>query len=130
MDRELEQLRLLGFFGIYKKAFKIIDLHRRLFGLISLTLVLPLSVIFLANYEISDAISTKIYQTEVTPNRSTLDKLSWERAQFWLFRVSYLIIAIMAVLPKGLLHWLFYTTGLTLGRSWGMGSCLSSSSVG
>ncbi|XP_031504381.1 uncharacterized protein LOC116266971 [Nymphaea colorata] len=94
MDREPEQLRFLGFFGIYKEALKIIHSRRRLFGLVSLTLILPLSVIFLANYEISAAIFAKINQTEATPNTAH-DKLRGEWAQFWLFKLGYLIIVVI-----------------------------------
>ncbi|KAL5071128.1 hypothetical protein RYX36_022015 [Vicia faba] len=64
MDREQEDMQFLGFFGCYRQTFKIIFSWRKIFSQITLTLILPLSFIFLFHIEVSDLIFNKIKHTE------------------------------------------------------------------
>ncbi|KAI3974615.1 hypothetical protein MKX01_029605 [Papaver californicum] len=60
MDRELEELQFLGFFGIYKEAYNIIASWRKIFSQTALAFILSLSFIYLAQTEISDLLFPKI----------------------------------------------------------------------
>jgi hypothetical protein len=64
MDNEQEDMQFLGFFGCYKESFKIIFSWRKIFTKITLTLLLPLSFIFLFHIEVSNLIFKKIQHTE------------------------------------------------------------------
>ncbi|CAA0812926.1 Unknown protein [Striga hermonthica] len=56
MDREQKDMRSFGLIGIYKETFKLIFNLRKIFTQITLTLILPLSIIFLAHKQVSDKI--------------------------------------------------------------------------
>uniref|UniRef100_A0A251S9L8 Polyadenylate-binding protein 1-B-binding protein n=1 Tax=Helianthus annuus TaxID=4232 RepID=A0A251S9L8_HELAN len=64
MDREQEELQFLGLFGIFKESYKIIVSWRKIFAQITLTLILPLTFIFLAHIEISHSLFKDIKHTE------------------------------------------------------------------
>ncbi|KAF5480596.1 hypothetical protein F2P56_001332, partial [Juglans regia] len=98
MDREQEDLQFLGFFGIFKESFKIIFSWRRIFSRITLSLVLPLSIIFLAHLQISHILFFKIlynqearnYTRKNSPRYAQLsDIISSEWVAFWLFKFVY-----------------------------------------
>ncbi|XP_058189425.1 uncharacterized protein LOC131307015 [Rhododendron vialii] len=98
MDREQEDMQFLGLFGIYLESFKIIFNFRRTFSKITLALILPLSLIFLAHIEVSEFILSKIIRTEHYRYRvregtyryaKLSDRLSSERAAFWLVNFAY-----------------------------------------
>ncbi|KAH7520892.1 uncharacterized protein LOC125423775 [Ziziphus jujuba] len=98
MDREQEELQSLGFFGILKETFKLVHSWRKVFSQITLALILPLSFIFLAHFQISQTIFFKILIHEDardhtltnTPNYEKLsDIISSEWTLFWLFKAAY-----------------------------------------
>ncbi|XP_062158603.1 uncharacterized protein LOC133866053 [Alnus glutinosa] len=98
MDREQEDMQFLGFFGIYREASKIILSWRKVFAQITLTLILPLSFIFLAHMEVSDLLFSKIIHNEMavdetragTPKYNKLsDILKHELVTFYLFKAAY-----------------------------------------
>ncbi|KAE7998344.1 hypothetical protein FH972_002899 [Carpinus fangiana] len=98
MDREQEDMQFLGFFGILKESMKIIFTWKRIFSQITLALILPLSFIFLAHFQISQLLFIKIlnneseleYTRKGSPTYSKLsDTISSERAAFWLFKAFY-----------------------------------------
>ncbi|KAK1406874.1 hypothetical protein QVD17_38483 [Tagetes erecta] len=104
MDREQEQMQFLGLFGIFKESFKIIITWRKIFTKITLTLILPLTIIFLANLEISNLLFRNIihteYEKEVTqPDtkryNNISDRLSSEWITFLLFTITYIIISLI-----------------------------------
>ncbi|KAK3211724.1 hypothetical protein Dsin_016430 [Dipteronia sinensis] len=70
MDSELEQLQSLGFFGTIKESFKILFPWKNIFTYITLTLILPLSIFYLVQIEISDLISSKVSKP---PSNTTTD---------------------------------------------------------
>ncbi|KAI3686091.1 hypothetical protein L1987_79761 [Smallanthus sonchifolius] len=102
MDREQEEMQFLGLFGIFKESYKIIISWRKIFTQITLTLILPLTFIFLAHLEISNLLFRDIIHTEhekeVTPSRDTKrynnlsNTLSSEWITFVLFKVAYIAI--------------------------------------
>lgn len=100
MDQEQEQMQFLGFFGIFKETFKIISTYKEIFTKISLSIILPLSFIFLAHIEVSEHLFGKILDNEdirdQTPQNTrkynTLsDLISSEWTYFWVFKVAYFI---------------------------------------
>lgn len=104
MEREQEEMQFLGVFGIYKEACKIIFSWRKIFSQITLALILPLSLISLAQIEVSNVLSGKIINdkvellgTEAGTKRYNIlsDHISSEVAYFWLFEVAYLILSLI-----------------------------------
>lgn len=101
MDREQEQMQFLGLFGIFKESFKIIISWRKIFTQITLTLILPLTFIFLAHLEISNSLFRDIKHTEYEKDvtrpgtkryNNLSDTLSSEWITFVLFKVAYFTI--------------------------------------
>ncbi|XP_044474956.1 uncharacterized protein LOC123202869 [Mangifera indica] len=99
MDIEQEEMQFLGLFGIYKEAYKVIFRWRKIFSQITLSLILPLSFIFLAHMEISNLLYRNIIHTEIQLDEtragtSRYNKLSQvisaERTYFWLFQAAYM----------------------------------------
>ncbi|KAF7126435.1 hypothetical protein RHSIM_Rhsim11G0075500 [Rhododendron simsii] len=100
MDSEQEDMQFLGLFGIYLESYRIIFNFRKTFSKITLALILPLSLIFLAHIEVSEFILNKIIRTEYyrygvregTDQYARLsDRLSSEWAAFWLVKFAYFI---------------------------------------
>ncbi|KAM5562491.1 hypothetical protein ABKV19_017620 [Rosa sericea] len=98
MDREQDELQFLGLFGIYKESFKIVYKWRKIFSQISLTLILPLSFIFLAHIEVSDILFSRILRSEYALDETrpysplykrTNDLITKEWVTFWLFKAAY-----------------------------------------
>ena len=98
MDKEQEQMRFLGLFGIYKESHKIILSWRKIFSQITLTLILPLSFIFLFHMEVSDILFRKIRHNaeqmketpKGTPQYNKLSNINaTEGATLLLFKLVY-----------------------------------------
>lgn len=91
-------MQFLGLVGIYKEAYKVIFTWRKIFTNIALTLILPLSFIFLAHMEVSHIIFSKIWHYEIALDNSHVgtakhdklsDLVSSEWTYFWLFKAAY-----------------------------------------
>lgn len=104
MDREQEEMQFLGFFGVHKEASKIILSWRRIFSQITLTLILPLSFIFLIHIEISNYLFRKILYNsiemdETNPNTPQYNKLSDMVSSEWitllLFKICYFTLLLI-----------------------------------
>ncbi|XP_075483830.1 uncharacterized protein LOC142523991 [Primulina tabacum] len=100
MDLEQEEMQFLGVFGIYLEAYKLIFRWRKIFSQITLTLILPLALIFLANEEVSTTLYWKIrfnefrlHHTEAgTPKYDKIsDLVSSEWATYILVKCLYLV---------------------------------------
>ncbi|WCJ43447.1 hypothetical protein M5689_024183 [Euphorbia peplus] len=98
MDREQEEMQFLGILDIYKESYKIILTWRQIFSRITLSLILPLSFIFLAHFQIADLIFSDIIHDEIqldetrsnSPSRKKLnDLISAEWTYYWLFKAAY-----------------------------------------
>lgn len=94
-------MQFLGLFGIFKESFKIIISWRKIFTQITLTLILPLTFIFLAHLEISNSLFRDIKHTEYEKDvtrpgtkryNNLSDTLSSEWITFVLFKVAYFTI--------------------------------------
>ncbi|KAI3873974.1 hypothetical protein MKW98_001623, partial [Papaver atlanticum] len=64
MNREPPN-KSLGFFDIYKEAYKITISWKKLFSQITLALILPLTILYLSDIHISDFIISKAYPNNV-----------------------------------------------------------------
>jgi len=94
-------MQLLGLFGIIRKSFKIIISCPKIFAQITLTLILPLTFIFLGHLEISNSLFQDIKHTEYqkhVSNPATLEynnlsnKVVFELINLLLFKVAYFTI--------------------------------------
>ncbi|CAJ1974331.1 unnamed protein product [Sphenostylis stenocarpa] len=98
MDREPEEMQFLGLSDVYRESYKIIFVWRKIFSKITLTLILPLSFIFLMHIEVSNILFSKIVKNtqqmmetpQDTPQYHNLsDMLSSEWATLVLFKLVY-----------------------------------------
>lgn len=98
MDMEQEELQFLGQLGIYKETCKLIYKLRKILTQITLTLILPLAFIFLAQEKVSDTLFWKIRFNEFRLHHSpsgTLrhdklsDLVSTEWAEYVLLKLLY-----------------------------------------
>lgn len=92
MDRSEEDMKFVGFFGIFKQSFKTIFSWKKIFAQISLTLILPLTVIFLVHNEISHHLFRKIERSSLLSDsdsnyRTRASVSDW--LYYWLFKVVY-----------------------------------------
>ncbi|KAI3915782.1 hypothetical protein MKW92_053373 [Papaver armeniacum] len=60
MDRKLEEFHLMGIFDIYREAYKVTLLLKKIFSQIALALILPLAIIFPVQIFISALVMNKI----------------------------------------------------------------------
>ncbi|KAK9713258.1 hypothetical protein RND81_06G015400 [Saponaria officinalis] len=104
MDMEQEELQFLGFFAICKEAITITFCRFKIFMKLTLTLILPLSIVFLAH----DGFSTFLSQT-ILKNEDTLEatqvgtptfndennKISSEFATLWVIKLVYLTFSLV-----------------------------------
>ncbi|KAJ9675119.1 hypothetical protein PVL29_024174 [Vitis rotundifolia] len=100
MEVEHEEMKSLGVFGIYRKAYKIILPWRKIFTQIILAYILPLFFISLANTYFSNSHLPKIVdqdkkdlaETQVSTSNHTniFDLLSFPTASYW-HQVAYTI---------------------------------------
>ncbi|RDY06648.1 hypothetical protein CR513_09329, partial [Mucuna pruriens] len=104
MDREQEEMQFVGFFGVYKEASKMILSWRRIFSQITVTLILPLSFIFLIHIEVSNLLFRKILfnsiqMDETNPNTPRYNKLSDMVSSEWitllLFKIAYFTLLLI-----------------------------------
>ncbi|KAM7258604.1 hypothetical protein ACFE04_014345 [Oxalis oulophora] len=105
MERSQEELQVLGFFGILKESFKLIFKWKKIFTQITLSLIIPLCIIFLVHIQISNTFFYRIrldkdddQLTSPTLHRyRQIDSSEW--AAFWLFEAIYLtFILILSLL--------------------------------
>ncbi|KAE8689798.1 scarecrow-like protein 15-like [Hibiscus syriacus] len=98
MDKEQEAMQFVGCFGIFDESYKVIIAWRKIFGKITLSLILPFSFIYLVHMEVLDLFFRKIMYNEIelyrtqwgTPKYEKLaDLISDEWAYFWLFKAAY-----------------------------------------
>ncbi|XP_056159069.1 uncharacterized protein LOC115682448 [Syzygium oleosum] len=100
MERDQNELQSLGFLGVYRETSKIIRKWRKIFAQITLAFILPLCVTFLAHSLVSQLLSFKIVDHEITRNDVWVDdpkyrdlsrKLKKEWVAFWLVSLGYFI---------------------------------------
>lgn len=104
MNKEQEELQFIGFFGTFGESFNIISSCRRIFGQITLTIIFPLSFIFLAHIEISHLIFKNILKDENALDRTQIgspsysklsDILSSEWCAYFTFKIVYFVVFVI-----------------------------------
>lgn len=104
MDREQEDMQFLGLFGVFTESMKIITSWRKIMSQITLTLILPLSFIYLLHIEVTNLILHKIFynsqQMSITPYGSPSynklsDLISSEWLTFWLLKLLYFTLLLI-----------------------------------
>ena len=70
MDTEQEKFQYLGFLGIFKEAFNITTSHKKIFTQITLSVILPLSFIYVSQNEISGFV---FGENEISPSKDVTD---------------------------------------------------------
>ncbi|KAL9241442.1 hypothetical protein vseg_015556 [Gypsophila vaccaria] len=104
MDMEQEELQFLGFFDICKEAVTITFRLPKIFTKLTLTLILPLSIVFLAHDGFSTFLSQKIIRNEDTLEATQVgtqafidenNKISSEFATLWLIKLVYLTFSLV-----------------------------------
>ncbi|XP_028793348.1 uncharacterized protein LOC114749048 [Neltuma alba] len=73
MKKEVEELQSLGVSGVFKESFNLIFTRPKIFTLISLYLLLPLSLIFLAHFHVSQLIFFNILHNQASLHRAPQD---------------------------------------------------------
>lgn len=100
MDCEPEELQFLGIIGIYREVSKLIASWRRLFSQIAVSLIVPLSLLFLAHIYISYVLFSQIDRNEYALEKTAagspsqerlLHRLSSEWSAFLIFKSLYLL---------------------------------------
>ncbi|MCE2055745.1 hypothetical protein HAX54_043324 [Datura stramonium] len=104
MDREQEEMQLLGLFDIYIEAYKVIYQWRKIFTQITLSLILPMSFIFLAHMEVYHLFFSDLNHSEFQLHHTHTgtakynkisDHIDSELTSLWLFTVVYFTILII-----------------------------------
>ncbi|XP_030462542.1 uncharacterized protein LOC115682452 [Syzygium oleosum] len=103
MDSEEERLRNLGFLGILKDSFKIIFSWKKIFTLITLCFILPLSVIFLVQVQVSDSLEEIMqwdpYDLDCGKDGERYHRLNdilrCDRLAYWLIKIAYLVFLLV-----------------------------------
>lgn len=97
-------MQFLGLFGIYKEAYKIIFSWKKIFSQITLSLIVPLTFIFLSYIEVSEYLLHKIFIHEIDLDESRRnsaqyhkisDILSTEWTVYFLLKVAYLLFTLI-----------------------------------
>ncbi|KAI3505063.1 hypothetical protein L1887_26941 [Cichorium endivia] len=92
MDRSEEDMKFVGFFGIFKQSFKTIFSRKKIFAQITLTLILPLTIVFLVHMEISHHLFWKIESNSLLADSDSYYRRRASVADwlyYWLFKVAY-----------------------------------------
>ncbi|XP_073156511.1 uncharacterized protein [Henckelia pumila] len=107
MDTEQEELQFLGFFGILRESYNIVNSWRKIFSQVMLALILPLSFIYLAQIQIIQLLIAKISTNEETLERtpegsrsydSISSLISSEWTEIILFKIGYLLFFLILAL--------------------------------
>ncbi|KAJ0790541.1 hypothetical protein HanPI659440_Chr05g0216531 [Helianthus annuus] len=104
MDRTEEDMKLVGFFGIFKQSFKTIFSSKKIFAQITLAFILPLAIIFIIQMEISHRFFWRIdnnslpYDTNGSRKATANDWLYYALFQF----VYFIFLTIFSLLSTAM----------------------------
>lgn len=100
MDSDEEKLGYLWFLGICEESFKIIVSWKKIFTQITLAFILPLSIIFFVQFQVSENPKARIqfekYRLHHRGDNERMDEyLSSQRIEFWLIKIAYLVFLLV-----------------------------------
>ncbi|KAJ0829214.1 hypothetical protein HanLR1_Chr00c0026g0693781 [Helianthus annuus] len=105
MDRTEDDMKLVGFFGIFKQSFKTIFSSKKIFAQITLAFILPLAIVFIVQMEISHHFFWKIdnntlpYDSNDSREATALDWLYYAlfTIAYYAFLTFFSVLSIAAV---------------------------------
>ncbi|KAG9139348.1 hypothetical protein Leryth_011327 [Lithospermum erythrorhizon] len=101
MNKEQEEIQFLGFFGIVQESFNIISSWKKIFTQISLSLILPLSFIYLSHIILSEYLFADILHYQYMLDHTRMGTRSYDKfsdilasdlTKFFLFKLWYFIV--------------------------------------
>ncbi|KAI3686098.1 hypothetical protein L1987_79768 [Smallanthus sonchifolius] len=93
MDRTEEDMKLVGFFGVFNQSFKTIFSWKKIFAQITLAFILPLAIIYFVQLEISYRYFGGIEENYLPSDRSySSESTATEWLYYFLFTIAYFII--------------------------------------
>ncbi|KAK4340936.1 hypothetical protein RND71_039437 [Anisodus tanguticus] len=104
MDREQEEMQFLGLFDIYIEAYKVIYKWRKIFSQITLSLILPMCFIFLAQMEVYHLFFSDLKHSEfqllhthtgTAKYNKISDHIDSELTSLWLFIIVYFTLLVI-----------------------------------
>ncbi|PWA83336.1 hypothetical protein CTI12_AA172870 [Artemisia annua] len=92
MDRTEEDMKNLGFFGIVNQSFKTIFKNTKIFAQITLSLLVPLTLIFIAHSQISHHLfynieTSRLFTYDDSDRYRNISVTDW--IYYWLFKIIY-----------------------------------------
>ncbi|XP_051139540.1 uncharacterized protein LOC127257203 [Andrographis paniculata] len=100
MDRDEQELKSMGLLGIYKESYRLIFRFPKIFTQITLTLILPLSIIFLSHNQVSNILHRRIIHVSTTADdvvSSPLTVYILIKATYFTFLLVFSLLATSAV---------------------------------
>ncbi|KAK9072197.1 hypothetical protein SSX86_008629 [Deinandra increscens subsp. villosa] len=90
MDIDQAEMKNVGFFGLYKESFKTIFSWKKIFAQITLTFILPLSIIYLAHIIIADLLDWRVERYGIYQQHYYYHGESSAWIGYWVFKFVYL----------------------------------------
>ncbi|KAI4369267.1 hypothetical protein MLD38_017727 [Melastoma candidum] len=100
MDRPPEEMRFMGFVGIFKDSFKIIAKYKKVLSAITISLILPLALLFVVQIQVSDYLYHKLRHdrhvlTHHENDRHLSDILTSDRIGYVALKIAYYIVLLV-----------------------------------
>ncbi|KAJ0748539.1 hypothetical protein HanRHA438_Chr05g0244501 [Helianthus annuus] len=100
MDRTEEDMKFVGFIGIFNQSFKTIFSSKKLFTQITLSFILPLAIIFIIQFELTQHVFWKINNNSLPyDTHDSREATAFEWLYYALFTfVYYIFLTLFSVL--------------------------------
>ncbi|KAI3966586.1 hypothetical protein MKW92_030565 [Papaver armeniacum] len=96
----LKEFQSMGIFDIYREAYKVTLSWKKIFSQIAFALILPLAFILLAQIEIAELLSNKIFSNLKSFDDNLHSQVSSDLIIFYLFTaISMLFTSVLSLLP-------------------------------
>ncbi|KAI3820405.1 hypothetical protein L1987_07951 [Smallanthus sonchifolius] len=100
MDRTEEDMKLVGFFGMFNQSFKTIFSWKKIFAQVTLAFILPLAIIYFVQQEISSRYFWRIENNSLPYDRNySREATAMEWLYYLLFTIAYFIIFTVFAVP-------------------------------
>ncbi|KAL8215642.1 hypothetical protein R6Q57_022479 [Mikania cordata] len=93
MDRTEDDMKFIGFFGIFNKSFKTIFSWKKIFTQITLAFILPFAIVFLSHMAISNRVFWRIQNNSLPyDTNDSREATTAEWLYYLLFTIAYFIL--------------------------------------
>ncbi|XP_071694298.1 uncharacterized protein [Rutidosis leptorrhynchoides] len=93
MDRTEQDMKFVGFFGIIKQSFKSIFSSKKIFTQLTLTSILPLTVIFIVQFELAHHFFWRIENNSLPyDTNDSRESTALEWLYYVIFKIIYVIL--------------------------------------